>query len=246
MVYKISQVIGCAYTYNVSRAVRDAFSQDRVDHSSHKGKDAFSYFRKVDAVENIAKDGGELKLRSHPETGESVDHWYEPELAIFLGKNHQIVGYTLGNDLTAAKIEFEKSREDYDPTYFAKVWKGSCSLGEFIPAEKVGEDDNIDIGIGIKRGGEVYTATYSTSKRKKSFSDLPKMILEYRRELLQKYGGRLPESKRIQLDGKGYLPAGTIIMTGTGIITPSKWYAQKGDEVIIKSPKLGMLKNKIC
>jgi len=240
MDFKITQVIGCAYTYNVSRAVRDASSKGRVDHSSHQGKDAFSYFRKVDGVEDIVSEGGELRLRKHPETGQRVDHWYEPELVIFLGANHQIEGYALGNDLTAAKIEFEKSREDFDPTYFGKVWKGSCSLGEPVPTL----DENIGIGMKIERDGSVYTASYNTSRRKRDFSDLPEIILEYREELLQRNNGELAESKKIAVEN-GFLPAGTVIMTGTGIITPKKWYAKQGDIVSVYSNELGSLRNRV-
>jgi 2-keto-4-pentenoate hydratase/2-oxohepta-3-ene-1,7-dioic acid hydratase in catechol pathway len=239
MDYKITQVIGCAYTYRVSRAVRSAFSEKRKDHSSHQGEEAFSYFRKVDDVKNIVQDGGKIKLRKHPKTGEPVDHWYEAELAIILGENHKIVGYMLGNDFTAAKIEFEKATEEYDPTYYGKVWKGSCSLGKIVPLL----DKDIEICLKIKRGSEVFTTKYNTSQRKRDFSDLPKMILAYREKLLK--SGDLPESKRILLDRKGNLSAGTVILTGVGIITPKKWYAKAGDVVNICAEGLGCLETHV-
>lgn len=234
MANKIIQVIGCAYTYNISRAVRNNLSKSRKDHSSHKGKDAFSYFRKVDNVDDIVNENQSLKLRKHPFTGEEVNHWYEPELAILLGKNHKIIAYTLANDLTASGIEFEKSKQDYDPTYFGKVWKASCAVySDFFDI-----NEDIDIGLRIQRRDSVFDRTYNTSQRKRDFSDLAGMIIDYHNKF-----DKLPESKKI-LVKNGYLPCGTLILTGTGIITQPKWHAQEGDIVTVYS-KFGELRNTV-
>ena len=117
MVISIKQVIGCAYTYRMSQVVRNKFSEKRKDHSSHKKNQAFSYFKKVEKCSDIVKNHEPLILRQHPFSKTHVAHWYEPELALLLGEKHEIIGYSLANDLTAATIEFEPSRLNYDPTY---------------------------------------------------------------------------------------------------------------------------------
>lgn len=232
---KITQVIGCAYTYRVSKAVRHAKSQGREDHSAHD-KD-FSYFKKVENVDDIVSHGGDLLLRSHPQTSVKVEHWYEAELAILLGDKHRIVGYALANDLTATGVEFEESQEGFDPTYFGKVWPGSCSIGNFV--QEVNGD--LEIGLKIERGDSVFERGYSTKKRKRDFDELPQMVLDYHRELSEK--GDLLQSKQISVDG--CLPRGTVILTGTGLITKPEWYAQEGDVVTVYSESLGELRNKV-
>ncbi|MFH1785311.1 MAG: fumarylacetoacetate hydrolase family protein [Candidatus Micrarchaeota archaeon] len=242
---RIIQVIGCAYTYRVSLAVRDSFAKDRADHSSHKGKDAFSYFKKVENPEDIIRGGGSLVLRKHPETGKQTDHWYEPELALLLGPKHTIVAYALANDLTAANIEFERSKTDYDPTYFGKCWPGSCSIGtRFYRASKVGNVNEIEIGLRIIRDGStIYDNSYSTSQRLREFAEFPELIFARREELLQL--GPLPQSKRITIGQDGFLPKGTIILAGTGLILPKRCYAQAGDKVTIYSTEFGELRNSV-
>ena len=196
------QVIGCAYTYRVSLVVRDKLAVDRVEHSSHF-ENAFSYFRKVDSVADIVFDGGELVLRKHPLTGENVDHWCEPELGIVLGEKHEIVGYVLGNDFTAASVEFEEEKVGYDPTYYAKCWKGSCALSSEFTFK-----GDVDIGLRIERGGKaVYDFAYNTSQRLREFSSLPGMVVE-------KFN-TLRESKKVLIEN-GYLVPGTVILVGSG------------------------------
>jgi hypothetical protein len=242
------QVIGCAYTYRVSRSVRDKLARGRRDHSSHQGASAFSYFKKAEQLEDVAfGDGdrlrGHLLLRRHPETGAAVDHWYEPELAFILGPRHEIAAYGLANDLTAATIEFEKAREGFDPTYFGKCWEGGCGMGRrFLRPHRIDNIDKIEIGLRIVRGNKViYNRSYSTSQRLRDFADFPGMILARREELARQ--GVLPPSKQIIVDSDGFLPEGTRILAGTGLITPRSCYARVGDTVTIWSPQLGEFTN---
>jgi 2-keto-4-pentenoate hydratase/2-oxohepta-3-ene-1,7-dioic acid hydratase in catechol pathway len=59
-----------------------------------------------------------------------------------------------------------------------------------------------------------------------------------------KQEGELRQSKQIIVEN-GFLPAGTIILTGTGLITPSYWYAQRGDIVSVYCKEIGELRNKV-
>lgn len=238
---KIAQVIGCAYTYRVSLAARRRFAAAREDHSSHHK--TFSYFKKIERPEDIIENGDALVLRRHPETGKEVDHWYEPELAFLLGKKHTIVAYALANDLTAAALEFAQTRGDFDPTYYGKCWPGSCAIApRFFSLSEIGNPNELEIGLRILRAGRViYDHSYLTSQRLRDFSDFPALILERMKE----FGNKLPRSKQILVESTGFLPEWTVVLAGTGLITPKACYANNGDVVTVYSPELAKLTNPI-
>jgi len=237
----VVQVIGCAHNYRVSRAARQRLAKERADHSSH-GDNPFSFFKKVEKPEDIVNNNENLVLRRNPETNEEIDHWYEPELAIVLGEKHRICAYTLANDLSATGIEF-KDREDYDPTYSGKCWRGSCSIGPGFVGQEVGDMDNLEINLRIERNRSIiYSHGYNTGSRTWPFALLPKMIVDHYFQLRDKI--ELRQSKQIMLDG-GFLPGGTIILTGTGLIVPRRCYAMEGDIVTVHSPAIGELVNAV-
>ena len=237
----IVQVIGCAHNYKVSKAARHKLSKDRFDHSSHKS-DPFSYFKKVEKPEDIVHNNETLILRKKPETNEVIDHWYEPELAIVLGEKHRICAYTLANDLSATGIEF-KEIEGYDPTHFGKCWQGSCSLGpRFLEPELV-DDNNLEINLTIERNGRViYRHGYNTASRCWPFSQLPHMVVDCYLHL--KHNGKLRQSKQILVDHE-FLPEGTVILTGTGLIVPRRCFAMEGDIATVECPPIGKLINPV-
>ena len=162
---KITQIIGCAYTYQGSLGVRRKLTtslKERGIHHSSQERD-FSYFYKGNP-QTVVADGQELRLRDN-----ETAHWPEPELAIMLGEKHQIVGYFLANDFTAIGIEAQGRTKQFDGTYFGKVWNGSCSLGPKIKSHQT-QVDNLEIGLRIERDGEViYDNSYNTSSRKRKF-----------------------------------------------------------------------------
>jgi fumarylacetoacetate (FAA) hydrolase family protein len=229
------QVIGVAYNYQVSKAMRNSLTKDLSAHHSAK-YGHFSYFRKANSLEELAATDEKLRLRSAHES-----HWYEPELAMILGEEHEIVGYLLANDLTAADIEMLGRSKNFDGTHYGKMWAKSGSLGpRVISAEDI-DVDSLDIGLRIERDGKVaYDNTYNTTKKKFNFDRLAGMILE----LHSGFDTEMPDSKRIKIEDRS-LPAGTIIMTGTGIITPKRFYAQEGDIVTVYCKEIGELKNEV-
>src|SRR5690606_28507920 len=73
----------------------------------------------------------------------------EPELALVLSDAGDIVGYTIGNDMSCRDIEGE------NPLYLpqAKIWKQSCSIGPAIRlAETTADPYALEIGLRILRG----------------------------------------------------------------------------------------------
>ena len=75
----------------------------------------------------------------------------EPELALVISPSLKLVGFTIGNDMSARDIEGE------NPLYLpqAKVYQHSCALG---PAITLREDlpplDQVEIRLTIQRGGK--------------------------------------------------------------------------------------------
>ena len=230
-------VVGAAYTFDTSRAARREITRDQPGHSSWS--DEFSYFVKC-RVDDASPHGGELRL--HP--ARDVPHWPEAELAALLGRGHEIVAYTLANDFTAFTVETGAGPDGRAKTSLGKSWPGSCGLGPtFVPAAKLGPVDDVPITLRIERGGRrIYADTYRTSSRRFEFSEVADLIVRRRR----RFGDEPPRSKRVHLDESGRLPAGTVILLGTGLIVPPEAYCRVGDRITISCPGLGELSHVVA
>lgn len=237
---EITQCIGVAYTFADSTTERQHLN------SSNPGYDGFdvpfSYFYKGN-MDSLSTHGEDLHLRVDPLSGMSATHWPEAELALLLGKNHQIRGYCLANDLTAASIERRNDGLLADQTYSAKVWNKCGSIGpKFVPPEEIGDLNMMSIGLRIQRSEKtIYNATYSLSLKNREFNSIPAAIIEKRNS----YSGTPPLSKRIALDSEGQLTEGTIIMLGTGIIVDSDCYCEHGDIITVYCEGIGELTNRV-
>jgi 2-dehydro-3-deoxy-D-arabinonate dehydratase len=141
----------------------------------------------------------------------------EPELALVIDQKLEIVGYTLGNDMSARDIEGE------NPLYLpqAKVFTGGCSVGPAILLREAGDESAFLIACRVERmGREIFRAETSTAAMHRSFSDLVK------------YLGRF-----------NTLPPITILLTGAGIVPPDDFGLQDGDIIEMSSPEVGTLRN---
>jgi len=237
----IVQVLGVAYTYRPSLMVRRYLTKNlAAHHSSRYGN--FSYFYKGDKFSILGSEEP-LKLRTDPATGSLAQHWPEPELAILLGHNHEIVAYTLANDLTAIGIEARGRTEQQDGTYLGKVWEGSGSLGpRFVPVAAIPDPKHLTIGLSIKRKGRIiYDQQYSTSRCKNLFTSIPAAIVDCHRQ----FNDPVPLSKRIRVCPPWWLPAGTVVMLGTGLIVRKEYYCQPGDILTVYCAEIGELTNAV-
>src|SRR5436189_4406171 len=94
----------------------------------------------------------------------------EPELVLVLNAYGEIVGYTIGNDVSSRSIEGE------NPLYLpqAKVYAGCAALGPVIAlAWEIGDIKNRSIRLVIRRGGEaLFDGETSTSQIHRTFDDL--------------------------------------------------------------------------
>ena len=142
----------------------------------------------------------------------------EPELALVLNSKAEIVGYTLGNDVSAWDIERE------NPLYLpqSKVYDRCCALGPFlVTPDEIDDPYQLDMTCSIRRHGDVtFEGKASTAQLRRRFEEL----VEYLRR-------------------GNSIPAATVLLTGTGIIVTQEAALAPGDVVTIDVPGLGSLVN---
>ena len=142
----------------------------------------------------------------------------EPELALVLNSRAEIVGYTLGNDVSAWDIERE------NPLYLpqSKVYDRCCALGPFlVTPDEIDDPYQLDMTCSIRRHGDVtFEGKASTAQLRRRFEELVECL-------------RLGNS----------IPAATVLLTGTGIIVTQEAALAPGDVVTIDVPGLGSLVN---
>jgi 2-dehydro-3-deoxy-D-arabinonate dehydratase len=152
--------------------------------------------------------------------GDSAWNVPEPELALLLNPQMQIVGYSVGNDVSSRDIEGE------NPLYLPqdKVYRRSCALGPVITVagETINATD-LDIVLQIVRNGKVvFQGATNTSQ------------IHRRLEQLTEYLGRYYD-----------FPYGAVLMTGTCIVPDDDFTLTDGDEVLIEIEKIGTLRNPV-
>jgi len=141
----------------------------------------------------------------------------EPELTLVIAATGQIIGYTIGNDMSSRDIEGE------NPLYLpqAKVYDGSCALGPCLLLSEDPLPGETKIQIRIRRGGkEVFTGATVISQIKRELSSL---------------------AKYLYLENS--FPAGCFLLTGTGVVPPDSFTLASGDEIAITIPPIGTLEN---
>jgi 2-dehydro-3-deoxy-D-arabinonate dehydratase len=144
----------------------------------------------------------------------------EPEWTLIVSDKAKLVGFTLGNDMSARDIEGE------NPLYLpqAKLYKQCCALGPWvlIPETPL-ERDKTQIGVSILRKGKsVFQGSTDLGEMVRSFDDL--------------IGWLARENE---------FPNGTFLLTGTGIVPPDDFGLEHGDIVSIESPPIGTLTNPV-
>jgi 2-dehydro-3-deoxy-D-arabinonate dehydratase len=144
----------------------------------------------------------------------------EPELAVVIGANAEILGYTIGNDVSSRSIEGE------NPLYLpqAKTYTGSCALGPaIVPVGEAPDADEMEIRLTISRGGDtVFEGETQTSLLKRKPPELVRWLY------------------------KAYdFPVGAVLLTGTSVVPGKEFTLLAGDEVRIAITGLGELVNTV-
>jgi 2-dehydro-3-deoxy-D-arabinonate dehydratase len=187
-----------------------------------ESKDAGSFYDKV-----YVSDRPEIFFKATPSRvvgpGNNVrlrrdTRWCvpEPELALVVSPRLEIVGYTIGDDVSCRDIEGE------NPLYLpqAKVFDACCALGPVVTlAAAMPPRDQVRIQLAIRRAGAtVFAGSTDLGKMARRFEDLVAWLARDQS-----------------------FPDGVILLTGTGIVPPDDFSLQPGDQVAMEVDGIGTL-----
>jgi 2-dehydro-3-deoxy-D-arabinonate dehydratase len=160
--------------------------------------------------------GHEMPIRVREDSAWNVP---EPELVLVINSRREIVGYSVGNDVSSRDIEGE------NPLYLpqAKVYDGSCALGPGIELGEAASFRDLPIQLTIRRGGKsAFEGETRTARMKRTLEELVQYLT---RELS--------------------FPRGVFLFTGTGIVPPPDFSMTAGDQVSIRIGSL-LLQNEVA
>jgi 2-dehydro-3-deoxy-D-arabinonate dehydratase len=143
----------------------------------------------------------------------------EPEIGLILGASLEVAGYIIGNDVSSRDIE------GTNPLYLpqAKIYAGGCAIG---PAVLVPDDQHVPFEIRLRILGSdealLFEGETSTARMTRSFEELVAWLLR-----------------------DNPVPAGSVLLTGTGVVPPDDFTLEPGHVVEITVPGIGTLRNPV-
>lgn len=162
----------------------------------------------------VVGHGGKVRIRR-----DSDWNVPEPELVLVLNRRGEIVGYTIGNDMSSRSIEGE------NPLYLpqAKTYDGCAAVGPciLVSPDPFPRDALIRLEIG-RHGNTVYTGEVAVSQITRAFEELAGFLFR-----------------------ECSFPTGALLMTGTGIVPDSPFTLQFDDEIAISIDHIGTLVNRV-
>ena len=163
----------------------------------------------------VVNPGANVRIRS--DANWSVP---EPELTLLINPRAEIIGYTIGNDMSSRDIEGE------NPLYLpqAKVYDGSCALGPcvLLTSEPLPKTTAIQIHI-IRGGATTFDGDTSLAELKRDVKELASWLFR-----------------------DNSFPDGAYLMTGTGIVPGDEFTLAHGDLVRISIDGIGTLENRVA
>jgi 2-dehydro-3-deoxy-D-arabinonate dehydratase len=209
------EIWAAGVTYERSRHARIEESESSAD--------VYALVYDAERPELFLKDAG---CRRTVGPGEAVavrseSRWTvpEPELGLVLDADGSIMAVTGGNDLTARDIEAE------NPLYLpqAKLFAGCCALG---PAVLVPDDPTAPYAISVRiwnaEGDLVHEDATSTAAMHRSFEELASWCVR-----------------------ENPLPAGSVLLSGTGVVPPDDVALAPGYRVEVEVEGIGVLANPV-
>jgi 2-dehydro-3-deoxy-D-arabinonate dehydratase len=143
----------------------------------------------------------------------------EPELTLLINPRAEIIGYTIGNDMSSRDIE------GTNPLYLpqAKVYDRSCALGPglLIRSEPMPRTTQIELTI-LRANHTEFSGTTTLAELKRD----PATLVEY-------------------LFRDHTFPHGCFLLTGTGIVPPDSFTLRSKDEIQITIERIGTLTNTV-
>lgn len=195
------EVWACGVTYLRSREAREAESTVRDVYARVYDAERPELFFKSIGWRAV---GHGMPIRVRADSAWNVP---EPELTLVVNAQREIVGYTVGNDVSSRDIEGE------NPLYLpqAKVYDGACAVGPGIVLASPASLKDLPIHLTLGRDGRtIFEGQTRTSTMKRTIEELAE------------YATRETD-----------FPRGMLLMTGTGVVPPMEFSMQRGDTVRI-------------
>jgi 2-dehydro-3-deoxy-D-arabinonate dehydratase len=143
----------------------------------------------------------------------------EAEIGLVINAGGEIVGYLAGNDMSSRSIEGENAL--YLPQ--AKTYQASCALSASITPVWEAPPLPLRVSVTISRGQEtVYTARTSSDAMHRTFGDLVTWLTL-----------ALP------------MPAGAVLLTGTGLVPGADVTVEPGDVITVEVGGVATLVNPV-
>jgi 2-dehydro-3-deoxy-D-arabinonate dehydratase len=139
---------------------------------------------------------------------------------LLLDPRGEIIGYTIGNDMSSRDIEGE------NPLYLpqAKVYNGSCALGPCVLLSNDPLPKTTAIQIQIMRGGlSAFEGNTTLAELKRDPKELASWLFR-----------------------DNSFPDGAYLMTGTGIVPGDEFTLAHGDLIRISIDGIGTLENRVA
>jgi 2-dehydro-3-deoxy-D-arabinonate dehydratase len=208
------EVWACGCTYETSASFRDA------EHGTREGMYAYVY--NSARPEIFFKGTARVCVGPGRPIGLRADSKFtapEPELAAILGSHGAILGFTLANDVSAWDIERENAL--YLPQ--SKVYSACCALGPvMVTTDELVDPYKLEMTCTVTRDGAIrFRGSVSTARLHRKLETLIEYLLR-----------------------ANPVPAGSVLLTGTGIIVTEDAALAAGDSVSIHIPEIGELSNR--
>jgi 2-dehydro-3-deoxy-D-arabinonate dehydratase len=208
------EVWACGVTYRRSRDARMEESTQKDVYDLVYDAERPELFLKA-TPRRVSGPGEAVAIRS-----DSTWDVPEPELALVINRHREVIGYTVGNDMSSRSIEGE------NPLYLpqAKIYTASTGLGPVIAlTSEIADAQKLKIELVIERdGGEHFRGETSTDQIHRKLDELVSYLHR---------GNDFPE--------------GAVLLTGTGIIPPDVLTLADGDVVHITIEGIGTLTNPV-
>ena len=198
------------------------YERSRDARIEESGSDVYALVYEADRPELFLKDaqcrrtvgpGEPIAIRS-----DATWNVPEPEIGVVLGEDLEIVGYTIGNDVSSRDIE------GANPLYLpqAKVFAAACAIGPAVVTEAPAAGFRIELRITDATGTELFAGETSTAKMRRGFEELVSWLVR-----------------------DNPVPPGSVLLTGTGLVPPDDFTLLPGHVVSIHVPEIGTLVNPV-
>jgi 2-dehydro-3-deoxy-D-arabinonate dehydratase len=218
----LQEVWAAGVTYDRSRAARMEETEggesfyDRV-YSAERPELFFK-----GAASRVSGHNGPIRIRQ-----DASWNVPEPEIVVLVSAHREVVGYTIGNDVSSRDIEGE------NPLYLpqAKIYRQSCALGPLVwlvdteasSGQAQSREPVFQISMEIARQGRtIFQGSISTASMRRSFATLADWLCR-----------------------DNVFPSGAWLLTGTGLVPEAGFSLAPEDRVSITVPQIGTLSNDV-